>query len=67
MTLSQQQLLTVRQVADWLQVPASWIYERTRKRGQNHIRHIRLGKHIRFTRGQVIDYLESQVRGPSAN
>ena len=40
--------LDVAQLADWLGVPRSWIYERTRRNGSETIPHLKLGKYIRF-------------------
>ena len=41
-------LVTVPELARRLQVKPSWIYERTRRRGQDRIPHFRLGKYVRF-------------------
>jgi predicted DNA-binding transcriptional regulator AlpA len=38
-------LLTVEEVAALLQVPRSWVYDRTRKRGVERIPGFRLGKY----------------------
>ena len=48
-------LMTVKEVAHRLQVPVSWLYERTR---HNSIKYIKLGKYIRFTE----EMLEEIVR-----
>jgi excisionase family DNA binding protein len=40
-----ERLLTVEQVAERLQVPVSWIYERSR---HNALPLVRVGKYIRF-------------------
>ncbi len=53
-------LLTVGQVADLLQVPQSWVYERTRRRGAEQLPHIKLGKYIRFEEDAVRAFLERQ-------
>ena len=39
-------LLTVKEAAERLCVPVSWLYERTRN---NTIPHTRLGKYVRFS------------------
>ncbi len=39
---------SVDEVAEYLGVPRSWIYDRTRKNGPEVIPHIKLGKYIRF-------------------
>ena len=41
-------LWTPKVLADYLGVPVSWIYKRTRKNGPELIPHIKLGKYIRF-------------------
>lgn len=41
-------LVTVPELARRLHVKPSWIYERTRRRGQDRIPHFRLGKYVRF-------------------
>ena len=41
-------LVTVPELARRLHVKPSWVYERTRRRGQDRIPHFRLGKYVRF-------------------
>ena len=50
-------LLTIRQVADLLQVPVSWVYGRTRKRSLERIPGYRLGKYWRFDREEVLAWV----------
>ncbi|HOW60058.1 MAG TPA: helix-turn-helix domain-containing protein [Candidatus Omnitrophota bacterium] len=50
-------LLKVEQIADLLQVPKSWIYDRTRQ-GQAGIPHIRLGAYARFDAEEVINFFK---------
>jgi predicted DNA-binding transcriptional regulator AlpA len=52
------QLLSVQEVARLLQVPVSWVYERTRPRCANPLPHIKLGKYLRFFPGDIRNYLE---------
>ena len=59
-------LLTVREVADLLQVPVSWVYGRTRKRSLERIPSYRLGKYWRFRQEEVLAWVESQRRGSHA-
>ncbi len=56
------ELLTVDEVAEWLKVPPSWIYERTRRRGEGRLPFIKLGKYLRFEAAAVRNYLERQRR-----
>ncbi len=53
----QSELLTVRQVAELLQVPASWIYGRLRKRSLERLPAYRLGKYWRFDRNEVLAWV----------
>ncbi len=53
-------LLTVEQVAEMYQVPKSWVYGRTRKRGVEGLPHLKLGKYLRFEEGAVREFLERQ-------
>ena len=53
-------LLTVHEVAQFLKVPVSWVYERTRRRSQNRIPGFRLGKYWRFDEAEVREWLEGQ-------
>jgi excisionase family DNA binding protein len=52
-------LMTVAETAEWLKVPVSWVYERSRKRGRERIPCIKLGKYLRFERGAVRAWVES--------
>ena len=60
-------LLSVEEVAELLQVPVSWVYERTRSRGLNRIPGFRLGKYWRFDEGDVRAWLERQRSGGCSN
>ncbi len=55
---ARKRLLTVEEVADMLQVPKSWIYERTRRRGQEQLPHLKVGKYLRFEECTVREFLE---------
>jgi len=52
-------LLTVDQLAKILNVPKSWIYERTRQ-GQTAIPHIKIGAYVRFDAEVVINFFKSK-------
>ena len=56
-------LLTVHEVAEFLKVPVSWVYERTRRRGAERLPHIKIGKYLRFRFTEVQTYLETLRRG----
>jgi excisionase family DNA binding protein len=55
-------LLTVADVAAMLRVPVSWVYERTRRRGVERLPHLKLGKYLRFSQLEVLNWLE-RMRG----
>jgi len=52
-----EELLTVEELADRLKVPASWIYQRTRRRGCDRLPHIKIGKYLRFEAEAVAAWL----------
>jgi excisionase family DNA binding protein len=54
------ELLTVKEVAELLHVPVSWVYDRTRKRSTDRLPGIRLGKYRRFREIEVLAWVESQ-------
>ncbi len=56
------ELLTVDELAQWLKVRPSWIYDRTRRRGPDQLPFIKLGKYLRFEEAAVKVYLERQRR-----
>ncbi len=56
-------LLTVTEVASLLRVPASWIYARTADGGAGEIPHLKLGRHLRFRRAEVENWIERHHRG----
>lgn len=57
-SVSQQpELLTVRQVAELLQVPMSWVYGRMRKRSLERLPASRLGKYWRFDKTEVLAWV----------
>ena len=53
-------LLTPGDVARLLQVPRSWVYERTRERSRDRLPGFRLGKYWRFRLPDVLAWLELQ-------
>ncbi len=57
-----QELLTVKELADFLKVPVSWVYARTRQKGPDAMPCIRAGKYRRFLKDAVLDWLEIQQR-----
>jgi len=57
-----EQLLRVQEVADLFQVPPSWIYDRTRRRGPDVIPHVKIGRYVRFRIDEVREYIERHRR-----
>lgn len=54
------EVLTVKDVAQLLRVPISWVYQQTRKRSSDRLPGIRLGKYWRFRHDDVVDWLLRQ-------
>jgi excisionase family DNA binding protein len=65
-TQSQCELMSVQQVAELLQVPASWVYGRLRKRSLDKLPGYRLGKYWRFEKEEVLAWLGQQREGRKA-
>jgi excisionase family DNA binding protein len=59
-------LLTVREVADLLRVPPSWVYDHTRPGCREPLPTIKLGKYLRFIASDVLAYLKT-IRRPDPN
>lgn len=55
-----QDLLTVPELAAALKVKDSWVYARTRETGNGSIPRLRVGKYLRFSLDEVMDWLRSQ-------
>ncbi|MCG6536519.1 MAG: helix-turn-helix domain-containing protein [Syntrophales bacterium LBB04] len=53
-------LLTVNELAAELKVKPSWIYGETRKTGPGTIPRIRVGKYLRFSMEEVMNWLKTQ-------
>lgn len=58
MDAQSEELMTVGEIATFLKVPPSWVYERTRLRGIDRIPHIKLGKYLRFSADEVREWLQ---------
>lgn len=56
-------LLGVKQLSEFLGVPITWIYDRTRKSGPEQIPHIKFGKYVRFNHES--DVFQQWVAGHS--
>jgi excisionase family DNA binding protein len=60
-------LLNVHEVAELLQVPVSWVYERVRKRSLERFPGYRLGKYWRFREADIQEWIERQRMGARSN
>ena len=49
-------LFTIKEAAEVLRIPVSWLYERTRR---NAIPYRRLGKYVRFTQDDLKEIISS--------
>jgi excisionase family DNA binding protein len=56
------ELLTVHDVAALLQVPVSWVYERTRRGAPDALPVVKVGKYVRFRPADVLDYIDARRR-----
>ena len=55
-------LVGAAEIAQLLQVPISWVYERTRRRGVERMPHFNLGKYLRFSKEEVLEWLHKSRR-----
>lgn len=58
LVITMDELLTVDELAAMLKVQKSWIYQRTRLRGQDRLPHVKVGKYVRFEEVAVREFLE---------
>jgi len=58
--MSEQNFLTVDEMAETLKVPKSWLYSRTRETGPGAIPRIKVGKYIRFRLDDVMAWIEER-------
>lgn len=56
----QNNLLSVDELSEKLNVPKSWVYARTRQTGPGVIPRTRLGKYVRFDWEKVKEWIERQ-------
>lgn len=49
-------LLTIREAADYLNVPVRWLQDAVQQR---RVRCTRIGKHVRFTVGHLLELIEA--------
>jgi excisionase family DNA binding protein len=56
------QILTLKEVAERLKVSERWVYEKCRRRCQNPLPCIRIGRYLRFDWTRVSAWLREQER-----
>lgn len=64
-TLEANDILTVAELAKRLKVPASWVYEKSRARGQfsgEPLPVLRCGKYLRFSWPDVVQWLRTNQK-----
>lgn len=59
MQAAQEELLTVQEVAAILRVPVSWVYEHVRPERTDRLPHLKVGKYLRFSQADILDYLQT--------
>lgn len=62
-----EQLLTIADVAEFLRVDKSWVYQHVRMRSRNRLPALRLGKYWRFRKSDLISWVEQQRVGIGPN
>lgn len=60
--MTEHRLVTVQEMASILNVPVSWLYQRTRL-GAEAIPHLKLGKYVRFNPEEVNEFFKRQRNG----
>lgn len=55
-------LVGAADISRLLHVPVSWVYERTRRRGIERLPHFKLGKYLRFSKEEVLEWLHKLRR-----
>ena len=66
MSQEQDALLTVKEVAELLKVPTSWVYDHVRPKCNDPLPCVEIGKCLRFFDQDIFRYLEA-IRARSAN
>ena len=56
--MAQERLLTVKEVAAWLQISEQWVRAHANKERRPYLQSIKLGKSVRFRAPDVQDFLE---------
>ena len=59
------ELLTIKELAERLKIRPSWLYAKTRERGEGTIPNVRVGKYIRFDETEVLKWLKEKQQNES--
>jgi excisionase family DNA binding protein len=57
-----QNLKTIDEMANRLNVKKSWLYGKTRLKGEGQIPYLRVGKYLRFFEDEVMAWLKNQQK-----
>lgn len=60
------ELLTIDEMASRLKLKKSWLYSRTMTTGANAIPRVKIGKYLRFNPSAVMQWIEANYNGESA-
>jgi excisionase family DNA binding protein len=55
-----ERLLTPEEAAEVLRVKVSWLYQHTRRRSQDRIPFVRVGRYLRFREQDLVAYIEGR-------
>jgi len=53
-------LLTPEEAAEILRVKLSWLYQHTRRKSQDRIPFVKVGRYLRFREQDLVAYIESR-------
>ena len=53
-------LLTPEEAAEILRVKLSWLYQHTRRRAQDRIPFVKIGRYLRFREQDLVAYIEGR-------
>lgn len=53
-------LLTIDELAERVKVRKSWVYGETRKSGEGSIPRLKVGKYLRFSLAEVLEWLRKR-------
>lgn len=59
-SLTLDELLTLKELAERLKVKRSWVYARTRERGPGSLPRLKAGKYLRFQEQAVVEWLRGR-------